>query len=116
MATLNTVKEIDPRIIRLFKKKAMRKTLPMVVIFAVIMLIIHDLYVALFWGFFFGIFWYIAYNNAIYILLANKYPNKFSPFIYNNGNDMSESLKKWNLDIINNPAYQGLSCNIYHKR
>ena len=115
MATLNTEKEIDPRIIRLFKKKALRKTLPMVVIFAVIMLIIHDLGVTLGWGFFFSIFWYSIYRDLIYISLSNKYPEKFPALCSSSTTSDWDWQKKWNSDTINNPAYRSLSCNIYNR-
>jgi fatty acid desaturase len=116
MATLNPLKEIDPRIIKLFKKKALRKTLPMVITFAVIMLIIHDVYVTLFCGFFFSIFWYIVYLHVLYFLFHKKFPEKFPILQATSNNEYWDFNKSWNSDTINNPAYRSLSCNIYHDR
>lgn len=114
MTTLATINLIDPRILRVLKKRALRKTLPMVIIFTVIMLVIHDLWVMLFWGFFFGAFWSIMYCNALYFLLNNKYPHKF-PFVkHKKENNISEPLDDWDSDTINNPAFRGLSCNMYN--
>ena len=115
MATLNPLKEIDPRIIKLFKKKALRKTLPMVITFAVIMLIIHDIYVTLLCGIFFSFFWGFVYIILVNGLLANKYPDKFPPLRSSSTSDEYWDFNKnWNSDTINNPAYRSLSCNIYH--
>ena len=114
MATLNAVKEIDPRVMRLLRKRALRKTLPMVVIFMVIMLIIHDLGVTLFWGFFFSGFWCIGYRGILYSLLIKKYPDKFPASNCGNSNNVFDSIQKSNLDMTTNPIYKNMAINIHH--
>lgn len=114
MATLDTIKEIDPRILRVLKRRALRKTLPMVIIFAVIMLVIHDLWVTLFWGFFFNILWYFTYSDVLYDLLSSKYPYKFPQAQIRSNNFSCDFNDDWDSDTINNPAFRSLSCNTYN--
>lgn len=115
MATLDTKPEIDPRILRILQKRALRKTWPMVATFVVFMLIIHDIWVTLGCGIFFIGFWFIIYMNIFGFLLRKKYPDKFPITTASNDNDEYWDFnKRWSSDTINNPAYRSLSCNMYN--
>lgn len=109
-------KEINPRLVPLFKKKALMATLPIVIPFAILMLLIHDLSVTLIFGFFFSFFWYSAYCDAKYNLLTKKYPDRFPPLMPNNDHNDVETLQKMTLDILTNPLYKHIGGNVHHHR
>lgn len=101
--------KVDPRIMRIIKKKAFKATLPFLIPFTLLMLVIGDLDITLFWGFFFSIFWYSGYHSAQYFFLSKRYPNKFPKLA------QTDEPKTSTLDILSDPSHQAYHGNIFYR-
>jgi hypothetical protein len=107
---MQKVPKVDPRIMRIIKKKAFKATLPLLIPFMLLMLVIGDLDITLFWGFFFSIFWCSGYHSAQYFFLSKRYPNKFPKLVQTNESNVSS------LNILSDPSHQAYHGNIFYRR
>jgi hypothetical protein len=103
--------KVDPRIMRIIKKKAFKATLPLLIPFSFILLVLMgDIFVVLLWAIPFSVFWISTYRSAQYFFLSKRYPDKFPKLVQTDENNASS------LNILSDPSHQAYHGNIFYRR